>query len=69
MHYSAWRHLFLYDRETLKVTLQNAGLRHVAFISLEVSEAENPGGSGIAGSDDTVGENNQFETFVAEAQK
>jgi hypothetical protein len=31
MHYRAWRHRFLDDRETLKVTLLNAGLRNVAF--------------------------------------
>ena len=67
--FHAWGHRFLYDRETLRATLLNVGFRNVAFYKPGVSEDENLRGLESHGTIIQSEEINQFETFVAEAQK
>ena len=66
--FRAWGHQFLYDRETLRVTMARAGFEDITFYQPGVSGDENLRGIESHGSVMGCEEINQFETFAVEGR-
>jgi len=64
--FRAWGHQFLYDRETLRVTMARAGFEDITFYQPGVSDDENLRGVELHGSLLECEEINQFEAFAVE---
>jgi predicted SAM-dependent methyltransferase len=66
--FRAWGHQFLYDRETLRVTMARAGFGDITFYQSGVSDDENLRGIELHGSLLECEEINQFEAFAVEGR-
>ena len=66
--FRAWGHQFLYDRETLRVTMTRSGFEVIEFYHPGVSNDENLRGIESHGSVIGCEEINQFETFAVEGR-
>ncbi len=66
--FRAWGHQFLYDRETLRVTMTRSGFEDIEFYHPGVSNDENLRGIESHGSVIGCEEINQFETFAVEGR-
>ena len=65
--FRAWGHCFLYDRETLKATMEAAGFVYATFH--KPGDSEDPTLKGVESHGKIISEEiNQFETFVVEAE-
>jgi predicted SAM-dependent methyltransferase len=66
--FRAWGHRFLYDRETLFVTMSGAGFRDIAL--RQPGKSADPHLNGLEAHGKEIGneEANQFETFVVEGR-
>ena len=66
--FRAWGHQFLYDRETLRMTLTRVGFEDITYYQPGVSNDENLRGIESHGSVMGCEEINQFEAFAVEAR-
>jgi predicted SAM-dependent methyltransferase len=66
--FRAWGHQFLYDRETLRVTLARIGFEDIKYYQPGVSDDENLRGIESHGSLIGCEEINQFEAFAVEGR-
>ncbi len=65
--FRAWGHCFLYDRETLRTTIEAAGFVHATFH--KPGDSEDPNLERVESHGKATSEEiNQFETFVVEAK-
>jgi predicted SAM-dependent methyltransferase len=65
--FRAWGHQFLYDRETIEMTMKNVGFQNIRYYQPGVSDDENLRGIESHGSVMGCEEINQFEAFAVEA--
>jgi len=66
--FRAWGHQFLYDRETLKVTMTRIGFEDIKYYQPGVSDDENLRGIESHGNMIECEEINQFEAFAIEGR-
>jgi len=66
--FRAWGHQFLYDRETLRVTMARAGFEDIKYHQPGVSDDENLRGIELHGCLLECEEVNQFEAFAVEGR-
>jgi predicted SAM-dependent methyltransferase len=65
--FRAWGHQFLYDRETIEMTMKKVGFQNITYYRPGVSEDENLRGIEHHGRVMGCEEINQFEAFAVEA--